>query len=222
MKAGVKSCINKALKHASPPDKHSALTRDGAISAPGLDLSVEISPCKLSSPNACARGEGEALVAWQSEFSRDSDVGINWRQEFADALPDEGIPRNDAYLVSPEGELPRDMIREEVVANWQDVNKAKVKEIAGLYDFGCFQRYFRAKAHNIIDVRWVITRKTFEGSVGARCRFTVRGFKGKFQDFDTYPERPVVPAKGLPTPSLLKMKCSFSSASTWARHSPKV
>ena len=80
--------------------------------------------------------------------------------------------------VMPEGKLPRDMITAEVVANWQDVNKAGVKEINGLYDFGCFQRCPRAKAHNIIDARWVITWKMVEGSVGVNGRFAVMGVQG--------------------------------------------
>ena len=45
-----------------------------------------------------------------------------------------------------EGKLPHDMTKDENVANWQDVNQAKVKEIKGLHDLGCFQRYPRAKA----------------------------------------------------------------------------
>ena len=84
----------------------------------------------------------------------------------------------------PEGKLPRDMTLEEVLANWQDVNKAKVKEIIGLYDLGCFQRFPRAKAHHMIDARWVTTWKVIDGNVGVKCRLTVRGFKHKFQDLD--------------------------------------
>ena len=86
----------------------------------------------------------------------------------------------------PEAKLLRGMAMEEIEANWQDVNKAKVKEINGLFDLGCFQRYPRAKSHNIIDARWVITWRAIEGNVGAKCRLTVRGFTGQFQDLDTY------------------------------------
>ena len=89
-------------------------------------------------------------------------------------------------MTMPEGKLPRDMTKEEILANWEDVSKAKVKEIQGLFDLGCFQRLPRAKAHNIIDARWVITWKMIEGNVGVQCRLTVRGFKDKFQDLDTY------------------------------------
>ena len=61
-----------------------------------------------------------------------------------------------------------------------------VKEIYGLFDLGCFQRYPRARARNISDARWVITWNMIEGSVGVECRLIVRGFKDQFQDFDTY------------------------------------
>ena len=86
----------------------------------------------------------------------------------------------------PEGKLPRDMTKEEILANWQDVSKAKIKEINGSFDLGCFQRFPRAKAHDAIDARWVITWKMIGGNVGTKCRLTVRGFKDKFQDLDTY------------------------------------
>lgn len=118
--------------------------------------SVEISPCKLSAFNPCSQ-EGEvAFVDWQQLLAQDSDVGIYWHKEFAEVFPDEGRPLVGAccnYLSVREGKLPSDMTKEEVVANWQDVNKAKVNEIIGLYDFGCVQRHPRVKGHNIIDAR---------------------------------------------------------------------
>ena len=77
------------------------------------------------------------------------------------------------------------MTREGFVANWQDANQARVKEIKGPYDLGCFQRYPRTKSHNIIDARWVLFRKMVEGNVGAKCRLIVRGFEDKLQDLDT-------------------------------------
>ena len=86
----------------------------------------------------------------------------------------------------PEGKLQRDMTKEKILANWQNVSKAKVKEINGFYDLGCFQRFPRAKEHNVIDARWVIIWKVIDGNVGAKCRLTVRNFKNKFQDPDTY------------------------------------
>ena len=78
------------------------------------------------------------------------------------------------------------MTIEEINDNWQEVSKATVKEISGLYDLGCFKRYPRHKSHNIIDDRWVITWNMTDGSVGIKCRSAVQGFKGKFQDLDIY------------------------------------
>ena len=72
------------------------------------------------------------------------------------------------------------------MTNWQDVNKSKVKEIMGLFDLGCFQRYFRNTAHNIIDARWVIFRKMIEDDAGVKCKFAVRHVTDKFQEFETY------------------------------------
>ena len=84
------------------------------------------------------------------------------------------------------GKLPRDMTREEIAENPREVSAAKVKEIAGVYDLGCFKRWPRHRSDNIIDARWLITWKMIEGNVGIKCRLTVRGFKDKFQDLDTY------------------------------------
>ena len=78
------------------------------------------------------------------------------------------------------------MTKGEIAVNWTDVKAIKIKEIQGLFDLGCFQRHPRAKSHNIIDARWAITWKMIEGNVGVECRLTVRGFKDKSQDLDTY------------------------------------
>ena len=78
------------------------------------------------------------------------------------------------------------MTLDEIRENWQEVNTVKVKDINGLYDLGCFKRWPRNRSRNIIDARWAITRKMIEGNFGVMCRFTVRGFKDKFQDLGTY------------------------------------
>ena len=189
LRAGVERCITKALKNALPLDKNSGFARDGAISAPQIDLSVEISLCKLQGLNFETREEEDTIAVWRNELVGSLVVNAGWRQETLSALPDEGDLLQgvgEAFLVVPEGKFPRDMTREEVFAIWEEVNKAEVKEIKGLYEFGCFQRYPRARAHNIIDARWVNTWNMIEGSVGCKCRFIVRGFKDRFQDFDAY------------------------------------
>lgn len=188
-KAGVKDCFRKLLIGVSPPNKNAALIGGGAISAPGVDLSVEISVCKLSMLDSRSPEEGDVYFIWQKEFSQDFDVGVNWRKEFENPPPDEGKVLDDlchVYLIVPEGKLPRDMAKEEIAANWQDVKQAKITKIKGFYDLCCFQRHPRDKSHNAIDARWAIIWNMFEGNVGAQCRFTVRGFRDNFQDFDIY------------------------------------
>ena len=163
----------------------------GAISVLAADFSsVEISQCKLLVPGTSSREGEETFISWQKEFAQRTSVDHrHWRTDFAESLLDEGKPLDGAtsiYLTVPEGKLLRDMTKEEVLANWQDVSKAQVKEINGLYDLGCFQRFPRTRAHDIIDARWVITWKMIGGDSGVKCKLTVRGFKDKCQDFDTY------------------------------------
>ena len=43
-----------------------------------------------------------------------------------------------------------------------------------------------SSCHNIIDARWVNTRKLIEGNIGIKCRFTVRGFKDEFHELKTH------------------------------------
>ena len=75
---------------------------------------------------------------------------IDWTQEIAHATPDEGdlvdIQDADLYHTVRTGKLPRDMAREEIGDILQDVSKAKVKEVAGLYELGCFNVKIRSKA----------------------------------------------------------------------------
>ena len=114
---------------------------------------------------------------------------ISWRDEILNAQPDEGPQlAQDLYLSAPfdAGKLLRDMTKEEILDNWKDVSKAKVKEIIGLYDLECFKRWPRHKSNNIIDARWVFTWKMIDGAVGVKCRLIVRGFEDRFQDLDTY------------------------------------
>lgn len=136
---------------------------------------------------------GDSGVLWHNWKQELVDSNqIDWREEILKADEDEGslIPEDsqEAYLnaLADTGKLPRDMTREEILDNWQDVSKAKVKEITGLYDLGCFKRCPRHISKNIIDARWAIIWKMIDGAVGVKCRFIVRGFKDMFQDFDTY------------------------------------
>ena len=125
-------------------------------------------------------------VNWKQEIVKVDE--IDWKQEMLNAKPDEGdiLDIQDIHLTVPAGKLPIDMIREEVQEKWVDVAKAKVKELTGLYDLGCFKFRPRRQRKNIIHARLAVTWKTIEGDVGIQCRLTVRGFNDKFQDLDTY------------------------------------
>ena len=92
------------------------------------------------------------------------------------------------YLTPPAetGKLHRDMTREEINENWEDVSVAKVKKITGPYELGCFKRWPKHRSDNIIDVKWVVTWKRIEGNVGIKCKLTIKNFKDKSQDLDTY------------------------------------
>lgn len=125
-------------------------------------------------------------VNWKHELADPRQ--IDWRQEVLNAQPDEGsmIDSQDVFLITPIDKLPGDMAKDEIQEEWQSFSKAKAKDIAWLYDLGCFKRWPRHKSNDIIDARWVITRRVIEGNVGAKRRLTVRGFNDKFQDLVTY------------------------------------
>ena len=82
--------------------------------------------------------------------------------------------------------MPRDLTNEEIKANSFPIGEAKLKEIKGLFELGCFKRVPRASCRNIIDARWVITWKLIDGVVAIKCRLTARGFKDKMQELETY------------------------------------
>ena len=99
---------------------------------------------------AVACGEDDQLfVDWRKELQIDSPSDlVDWRKEVEVALPGEWDSLDDGifdYLNLPEGKLPRDMTKEEVVQNWQDVMQVKVKEVKGLFDLGCFKPYPRQR-----------------------------------------------------------------------------
>ena len=176
VKAGVGSCPRRSAVGASPPNGNRAHA-EGAISALGdSQSSVEISFCKLYEPEARSLGGGD----------EDDQLFVDWRKELEAHAPGAGDCLDHDYLTMPEGKLPRDMTKDEIQHNWQDVKQADTKEIKGLYDLGCSPRHPRHKSHNIIDARLVITGKMIEDNVGAKCRLTVRGFMDRFQDLDTY------------------------------------
>ena len=80
---------------------------------------------------------------------------------------------------------------EQVNEHWDEVQKARLKELTSWNDLKCFSRKLRRDAYNIIDTRWVIKFKWVHNDGEwvriIRARLTVRGFKdsGK-QDVDRY------------------------------------
>ena len=80
---------------------------------------------------------------------------------------------------------------EQVKEHWDEVQKARLKELSTWNDLKCFSRKFRRDAQNMIDTRWVIKFKWVQKDGKwiriIRARLTVRGFKdsGK-HDVDRY------------------------------------
>ena len=94
--------------------------------------------------------------------------------------------------------VPRDdddLAPQQLKGNWNEVQKAMLKELMTWADLKCFSRRPKAQARSIIDVRWVIKFKWEKPTVGAsksnsqttgakpihtmRARLTVRGFKDR-------------------------------------------
>ena len=140
--------------------------------------SIEISPVRPPS----AEEEHNAHI----DVDAEADLFIDRRKGLTDAPPNEGdildLPRSRG----PGGKFFRDMAVDEIKEDYQEVRKAKIREMVGFYDLGCFKRWFRHRVHNAIDARWVATWKMTKTNVGVKRRFAVRGFKDKFQDLDVY------------------------------------
>ena len=67
--------------------------------------------------------------------------------------------------------------KDELMKNEPQVDAGKLKELKSLFDLGCYDRFPRKQARNLVDTRWVITWKYFEGKLIIKCRLTMRGFK---------------------------------------------
>ena len=91
-----------------------------------------------------------------------------------------GFHETVAYLTVPKVKLFRGATRDEIRENWEEVPEAKAKEIKGLYELGCFEVWFRLRSNSIIDVRCMVGEQMIEGTVGVKCRLTVRRFKDQF------------------------------------------
>ena len=171
----------KCVAH-SPPNKNLPLTQLAPESPGGWSRGED----SESDHSTCVNWEGKRVPGHQ----------INRKDAISKAQADEGDlidvdtkeePSWNYSVNAPtDGIFPRDMAREEIAESWEEVFAAKVKEIAWLYELGCFKQWPRWRSDNTIDARWVITWKMVEGNVGIKCRFIVRGFKDKCQDLDIY------------------------------------
>lgn len=165
--------INKYVREtvgASPPNTHASLTC-------GRVKSIDISPVELSGAQAehtPIDGDGEA------------DLSIDWHTGLANVAPGEGDSLDRSYLATPEGNPLRDRTTNEIKGNYREARKAKKYDINGLCDLGSFKRWRRSRSHVIMDAGWIITWKMIERDVGVKCRLTLRCFKDRFQDLDTY------------------------------------
>ena len=68
-----------------------------------------------------------------------ADSPGSWAQEEPDVLDVDVVDVLWGYLTSFTCEFIRDATKHEIAENWVDVSKADVKDIAGLYELGCFE-----------------------------------------------------------------------------------
>ena len=80
----------------------------------------------------------------------------------------------------------RPLTKEELSKHAFEVGVGKFKEISGLHALGCFQRYPRKSSRNRVDTRWVITWKLKDGKLIIKCRLTMRGFKDRQDELETF------------------------------------
>jgi len=78
------------------------------------------------------------------------------------------------------------LTRQEINDNIAKVNSLKFKEILGLHKLGCFRRRKKRHGDNVVDTRWVITWKMIDGNLEIKVRLTMRGFKDRDQDLETF------------------------------------
>ena len=112
------------------------------------------------------------------------------KSELDDALVHDGWylskPATKGFLQFSSGKIPRDLTWEEIIADPLPITAGKLKEIQGLYDFGCFERCPWARCRNIIDARPVATWKMVDGVLSIKCRLAARGFNDKMQQLEKY------------------------------------
>ena len=131
--AGVNEYFRKYLINILSLRRNKDLANYVLSASKSNPASIEVSPCKLSVLGwyTSSGDNTQFFIDWLDEFSRDSDSShIDWRKEFENTTLVEG-DRLDVvssnYLIVSDGELSRDIDKEENVTNWQDVKQINVK-----------------------------------------------------------------------------------------------
>ncbi|CAK0808244.1 unnamed protein product, partial [Prorocentrum cordatum] len=120
------------------------------------------------------------LKTWLLEINEaDSDEG--------DLLPDVPCEEDsgtggDSFLAADEpfstiSKALTDLSVQDMAKHAIDIIKAKRQELTSLHDLGCFRRFRRNLANNIVDTRWVLKWKYKENKHFIKARLTMRGFK---------------------------------------------
>ena len=79
------------------------------------------------------------------------------------------------------------LTKQQLVENATAVVSAKKSELVSLSELGCFQRFPRNRARNLVDVRWVYTwKQDLKKEMQIKARMTVRGFKDQAQGLETF------------------------------------
>ena len=78
------------------------------------------------------------------------------------------------------------LTKEELITHARDVRAGKLKEISFLFQLCCFRRKLKRDATNTIDIKLVIRGKPIDGKRTIKLRMTVRGFKDRAPELDTY------------------------------------
>ena len=92
----------------------------------------------------------------------------------------------DSVAVNNKAVDNKELSKEDKVKHITEIRTCKYAEILALHDLGCFRRMLRSQSRNMVDTRWVITWKIKDGKLVIKCRITMRGFKDRCTDLETY------------------------------------
>ena len=92
----------------------------------------------------------------------------------------------DSVTVNNKAVDNKELSKEDKVKHTTEIRTCKYAEILAVFDLDCFKRMPRRLARNLVDTRWVITWKIKDGKLIIKCRITMRGFKDRCTDLETY------------------------------------